>query len=252
MGRHSAPDETPDGADPGAEAGVEAGAAAGAAGAAGSVATVAAGRHVAAALELDAEHQTAPLRPLIADLGADAEYDDAPLDTEGDPDVEIHPDGANADADALTEAHPEVTPTTAFAVDTATATAETAETAAPPTTAKAPPREGGTHADLRLLRQQPGLRARCAAAVVVPFVLYTLAMLLLGRMDAYVLWVWIPTVVAGVSVGSFLDGAHRRDKRAASAEPATGPPVQQPIDEPIDKPTAPSTEPSVGANDGAG
>jgi len=66
------------------------------------------------------------------------------------------------------------------------------------------------HADLRLLREKPALRARCAAAVIVPFLLYTAVMVVIGRVDGYLLWVWIPTVTAGVTVGTFLDVAHRR------------------------------------------
>ncbi len=74
-------------------------------------------------------------------------------------------------------------------------------------------REGGTHADLRLLRERPALRARCAAAVVVPFVLYAVVLVVIGQLDSFLLWAWIPTVTAGVAVGSFLDAAHRRDRR---------------------------------------
>jgi hypothetical protein len=72
------------------------------------------------------------------------------------------------------------------------------------------PAESGTHADLRLLRERPRVRAWAAAAVVVPFVLYTLVMLVIGRTDVFVLWLWIPIVTAGVSVGAVLDVAHKR------------------------------------------
>jgi hypothetical protein len=72
--------------------------------------------------------------------------------------------------------------------------------------------EGATHADLRLLRENPALRARCAAAVIVPFLLYTAALLVLGSTAIYLVWVWVPTVVAGVSVGTFLDVAHHRER----------------------------------------
>lgn len=71
----------------------------------------------------------------------------------------------------------------------------------------------GTHADLALLRTDAGLRARCIAAVVVPFVLFAVVLIVLGRVDAFLLWVWIPTVLAGVLVGTFLDIAHRRIER---------------------------------------
>jgi hypothetical protein len=78
----------------------------------------------------------------------------------------------------------------------------------------------GTSADLHLLRTTPSLRARCAAAVVVPFLLYTLVLIVLGQGRLYLLWVWVPTVLAGILVGSFLDAAHRRANRAAES---TGP-----------------------------
>jgi hypothetical protein len=72
--------------------------------------------------------------------------------------------------------------------------------------------EGATHADLRLLRENPALRARCVAAVIVPFLLYTAALMVIGATASYLVWVWMPTVVAGVSVGTFLDVAHRRER----------------------------------------
>jgi hypothetical protein len=78
------------------------------------------------------------------------------------------------------------------------------------TAADRPHPEHGTRADLRLLRETPALRARCAAAVIVPFLLYTILMVVIHRVDAYLLWVWIPTVTAGVAVGTLLDLAHRR------------------------------------------
>lgn len=72
-----------------------------------------------------------------------------------------------------------------------------------------PRAESGTHGDLRLLRERPALRARCAAAAIVPFLLYTAVLVVIGRADIYLLWVWIPTVTAGIAVGAFLDAAHR-------------------------------------------
>ena len=73
-----------------------------------------------------------------------------------------------------------------------------------------PRTESGTHADLTLLREDPAVRARCAAAVIVPFLLYTVVLVVLGRAGVYLVWVWVPIVLAGVSVGAFLDAAHRR------------------------------------------
>jgi hypothetical protein len=51
--------------------------------------------------------------------------------------------------------------------------------------------------------------------VVVPFLLYTLVLIVMGQGRLYLLWVWIPIVLAGILVGSFLDVAHRRATRAA-------------------------------------
>jgi hypothetical protein len=91
------------------------------------------------------------------------------------------------------------------------ATAEASATEAAPVRNK---RVGkGSHstaADLALLRDHSEVRARCIAAVVVPFVLYTALLLAIGSMDVYVIWIWIPTVSAGVLAGGFLDAAHRR------------------------------------------
>ena len=78
-----------------------------------------------------------------------------------------------------------------------------------------PPGESGTHGDLRLLRERPALRARCAAAAIVPFLLYTAVLAVIGRADIYLLWVWIPTVTAGIAVGGFLDAAHRHDRQTS-------------------------------------
>ena len=83
----------------------------------------------------------------------------------------------------------------------------------PAETAKPVREESGTHGDLRLLRERPALRARCAAAAIVPFLLYTALLAVIGRPEIYLLWVWIPTVTAGIAVGGFLDVAHRHDRK---------------------------------------
>jgi hypothetical protein len=74
--------------------------------------------------------------------------------------------------------------------------------------AAGPPR--GTNADMHLLRESPALRARCTAAVVVPYALFIAVLLVVGRLGDFLLWMWIPTVVAGVLFGLFLDLAHRK------------------------------------------
>jgi hypothetical protein len=78
---------------------------------------------------------------------------------------------------------------------------------------------GGNHstaADLALLRESSELRARVIAAIVAPFVLYTAVLYLIGAMDVYFIWVWIPLVTAGVLAGSLLDAAHRRHSKPDS------------------------------------
>ena len=70
-----------------------------------------------------------------------------------------------------------------------------------------------TAADLALLRSHSDVRARVIAAAVAPFVLYTVAMYLVGGLDVFFLWIWAPLVTAGVLAGSILDAAHRRRGR---------------------------------------
>jgi hypothetical protein len=67
--------------------------------------------------------------------------------------------------------------------------------------------------DLELLRAHSDVRARVIAAVVAPFVLYTVAIYLVGAFGVYLLWAWIPLVTAGVFAGSLLDAAHRKRGR---------------------------------------
>jgi hypothetical protein len=74
-----------------------------------------------------------------------------------------------------------------------------------------------TAADVELLRAHSDVRARVIAAVVAPFVIYTLAMYLGSALDVYFIWVWIPLVTAGILAGSILDSAHRKHGRAADS-----------------------------------
>ena len=78
-------------------------------------------------------------------------------------------------------------------------------------------RPTGAHADIALLRQSPALRARCIAAIIIPFGLYVALLVVVGHVGSFLLWVWVPTVVAGVLVGLFLDLAHRRRDAAADS-----------------------------------
>lgn len=87
-----------------------------------------------------------------------------------------------------------------------------AETGARPSPQPAPvaaTTERPSRADLRLLRQDSSLRARCAAAVLLPFVLYTIVLVVIGRVDAYLFWIWIPAIIGGVLFGAQLDAAHK-------------------------------------------
>lgn len=82
-------------------------------------------------------------------------------------------------------------------------------------------RQSGTSADLRLLREDGRLRLRCAVAALAPFAVFTAILLGLRRADVYLVWVWIPTVTAGVLVGALLDRAHAR-RSSASPGSRTG------------------------------
>lgn len=68
----------------------------------------------------------------------------------------------------------------------------------------------GTAADLKLLRDHSDVRHRCIAAAVVPFLVFTLALVATGHVDKYLVWIFLPTIVAGVLVGVILDHAHKR------------------------------------------
>jgi hypothetical protein len=80
-----------------------------------------------------------------------------------------------------------------------------------------------TAADLELLRSRPDVRNRVIAAVLAPFVVYTIVMVVVGSLGAYLLWVWLPLVTAGVLAGSILDAAHRKGRNSAGgAGPESG------------------------------
>jgi hypothetical protein len=77
--------------------------------------------------------------------------------------------------------------------------------------------ESGTRADLRVLREQPAVRAQVIGAVIASFLIYTLVLLVLGHTDKYLIWLWVPIVVCGVLVGLVLDLAHRRTRKSDDA-----------------------------------
>lgn len=186
MGRHSAPDDDAAGVveSPSAPS------------AAPSAVAVRSGRHArtdesavaeAAATEAVA---TEAVRPEVVDVPVTAAGDLATVPTAFDETTDADAAAVSAQARA-TEAEPEPEPE------------------------REPKqrRESATRADLRMLREQPALRARCAAAAVVPFVLYAIVLIVIGAMSAFLLWVWIPTITAGAAVGGLLDAAHRRSER---------------------------------------
>jgi hypothetical protein len=92
----------------------------------------------------------------------------------------------------------------------------------------AKPRRGGAaHADLQMLRERPALRARCAAALIAPFVLYTIVLIAIGHLGAYLFWVWIPAILAGVVIGGLLDAAHKASGDAPAEPPGEVPAESQ-------------------------
>ena len=120
------------------------------------------------------------------------------------------------DEDAV-EAGQDVIPTTRLQVDGSPPAQQTAAPDAepdlePPPAARTRIGRGSqsTAADLALLRERSDVRARVIAAVIAPFVIYTVAMYLAGSVRLYFIWVWLPLVTAGVVAGSILDAAHRR------------------------------------------
>ncbi|MFN2562080.1 MAG: hypothetical protein ABR571_12400 [Jatrophihabitans sp.] len=92
----------------------------------------------------------------------------------------------------------------------ATETAEATTAVSEPTGKKAERGNRSTAADLALLRQHSEVRARVIAAVVVPFLLYTAVLYLIGGLGRYLIWIAIPLVSAGVVAGFILDAEHRR------------------------------------------
>jgi hypothetical protein len=86
------------------------------------------------------------------------------------------------------------------------------DSAAPAAVVSSTKRENASQADLRLLRTDAALRNRVIAAVIVPFVLYCVVLLSIGRLNAFAVWVWLPMITAGVTGGLLLDGAHKKNR----------------------------------------
>lgn len=84
------------------------------------------------------------------------------------------------------------------------------------------PRGGGSAADLAILRSDSSLLARCLAATLAPFLIYVIVLVVLGAPGHdWLIWIWLPAVVAGVTAGAFLDRAHR-GRGSADAAPRPG------------------------------
>jgi hypothetical protein len=98
--------------------------------------------------------------------------------------------------------------------DKAAKKAEQAEQAEAKAQRKQAKSESNTRADLRMLRQNGAVRAQALAAVIVSFLLYTIVMVVIGRTDVYLEWLWIPIVLAGFLVGLVLDLGHRRANKS--------------------------------------
>jgi hypothetical protein len=90
------------------------------------------------------------------------------------------------------------------------AAAEEAEPA-PAEAAKPAKASTSTAADLALIRHHPEVRNRVLGAVLAPFVLYAVVLLVAGAAGVtYLLWIWIPLISAGVLAGLVLDRAHKQ------------------------------------------
>jgi hypothetical protein len=228
MGRHSAPTED-DEADLVAVA--------------VAPSAAAAGRHARAAEEAEEaeeaddaaleEAQTHQIPLIEAALAAEADRADTePTQPLPDVDEVPAPEFQPATVDSGPPDSVVATPTTAEITTGGSATAEIAPVDAaveespvsPPAVAPARNARIGkgnhsTSADLALLREHSEVRNRCIAAVIVPFVLYTAFLLAISSMDVFLIWIWVPTVSAGILAGGFLDAAHRRYD--ARVEPPT-------------------------------
>lgn len=247
MGRHSArdadlEDQLEEAAEPGPVAGADA--AAGARGrharGDGDGAASAAGTEPESAEAGDSEPGAAEAGAVAAGAVeaavAEAGHGESGTDEPGDTDVartDTEPIDLLADIGGQAPAEPvEVAPSEVAPVEAAPS-AESGPVPAATTPEKEPPpaavvsvtprSPSGTRGDLKLLRQNAALRVRCIGAVVATFLIYTVVLIVIGRTDVYLLWVWIPTVLSGILVGTFLDAAHRRIARASerSGSPAS-------------------------------
>jgi hypothetical protein len=74
-------------------------------------------------------------------------------------------------------------------------------------------------ADLQLVLHNPRLLFTCMAAVSLPFAIYFIVLMTLGRLAVWPVFIGAPMVLAGILVGAVLDHAYHQlaKSRAASA-----------------------------------
>ena len=75
-----------------------------------------------------------------------------------------------------------------------------------------------TARDFALFREHSDVRNRAIAAVLAPFVIYAVVMVVIGRTDVFLIWIWIPLILAGVLMGLVLDLGHKRYGATGSAD----------------------------------
>jgi hypothetical protein len=123
----------------------------------------------------------------------------APTEAPTEPPVEAPPEAHTAQIPPIVDPEP-AGPEAATPAD------------APASTAPATTGSRASSSDLALIRAHGDVRARCAAGLLVPFVLYIAVLLLIGRftVTTFLLWIWIPLISAGVLIGLFLDSGHKR------------------------------------------
>lgn len=90
--------------------------------------------------------------------------------------------------------------------------------AVPPVEAPPEPQPSPTARDFALFREHPDVRNRAIAAVLAPFVGYAVVMVVIARTDVFLIWVWIPLILAGVLMGLILDLGHKRYATSGSAD----------------------------------
>jgi hypothetical protein len=91
----------------------------------------------------------------------------------------------------------------------------------PPVEAPEPatePEPSPTARDFALFRAHPDVRNRAIAAVLAPFVVYAVVMVVIGRTNVFLIWLWIPVILAGVLMGLILDLGHKRYGAKGSAD----------------------------------